>query len=313
MRVHLLGEFRVDVGGHAVDASRWRLNKARTVVKLLAEGSLAEAEAAVALVLREDPLHEPALRALMRVLAAAGRRSAALQRYERARDDLRSAYGTDPDPESRQLYRDLLFGSADTAQPGPPAGEGNLPPAVTSFVGRTPRSPRRWTGPGRSRPPWRNCWPGPATRSPRWSRPTWPPWSDRPGPDAGPSWPGPADGRSCYVEPDLPPARATPAVPHQVLDVLVTNALGHGARPGHRHGPVRRRRAGRGRVDEGDGSDPATRPAAFRRGNPHARGTGIGLGLARGLIESIGGRLVIVEPGPRPVSRLLLGTYFDGA
>jgi len=36
MRVHLLGEFRVDVGGHAVDASRWRLSKARTVVKLLA-------------------------------------------------------------------------------------------------------------------------------------------------------------------------------------------------------------------------------------------------------------------------------------
>ena len=93
------------------------------------------------LALLADPLHEPALRSLLRVLAADGRRSAALQRYERARDDLRSAYGTDPDPETRRLYRELLVGSADTAgaaEPGDalPAGAGNLPPAVTSFVGR---------------------------------------------------------------------------------------------------------------------------------------------------------------------------------
>src|SRR4051812_48702475 len=104
------------------------------------EGSLAEAESALELALLADPLHEPALRSLMRVLAAQGRRSAALQRYERARDDLRSAYGSDPDPETRQLYRELLVGSADTgpADRGddPPAPAGNLPPGVTSFVGR---------------------------------------------------------------------------------------------------------------------------------------------------------------------------------
>jgi signal transduction histidine kinase len=115
------------------------------------------------------------------------------------------------------------------------------------------------------------------------------------------------------VEPDLPAARATPAVLHQVLDVLVTNALGHGAGPV----TVTVRSAGDGLAvdvsDEGAGFDPATLPAALRRGNPHARGTGIGLGLARELTESIGGRLVIVEPGPHPVVRLLLGAYFDGA
>jgi predicted ATPase/DNA-binding SARP family transcriptional activator len=105
-----------------------------------ADGSLAEAEAALELALQADPLHEPALRSLLRVLAAAGRRSAALQRYERARDDLRSAYGSDPDPETRQLYRELLVGSADTGPPeradALPPGRGNLPPPVTSFVGR---------------------------------------------------------------------------------------------------------------------------------------------------------------------------------
>ena len=105
-----------------------------------ADGSLAEAKAVLELALQADPLHEPALRSLLRVLATEGRRSAALQRYERARDDLRSAYGTDPDPETRQLYRELLVGSADTGttEPGDtlPAGGHNLPPAVTSFVGR---------------------------------------------------------------------------------------------------------------------------------------------------------------------------------
>jgi predicted ATPase/DNA-binding SARP family transcriptional activator len=108
------------------------------------EGSLAEAEAALELALLGDPLHEPALRSLLRVLAAQGRRSAALQRYERARDDLRAAYGSDPDPETRQLYRELLVGSADTGATEPggepgggvPARGGNLLPAVTSFVGR---------------------------------------------------------------------------------------------------------------------------------------------------------------------------------
>ena len=97
-----------------------------------AEGSLAEAEAALELALQADPLHEPALRSLLRVLAADGRRSAALQRYERARDDLRSAYGTDPDPETRQLYRELLVGSADTgaAEPGDdPPGRRRQPAA----------------------------------------------------------------------------------------------------------------------------------------------------------------------------------------
>lgn len=83
-----------------------------------------------------DPLHEQAVRGLMRVLAAAGRRSEALTRYERLRDDLRAAYGTDPDPETRRLYRELLTGSrGDEPRPaGRPRT--NVGAALTSFVGR---------------------------------------------------------------------------------------------------------------------------------------------------------------------------------
>jgi predicted ATPase/DNA-binding SARP family transcriptional activator len=100
----------------------------------------AEAAAALETALARDPLHEPALRALLRVLAEQGRRSAALQRYEQARDDLRAAYGTDPDPETRRLYRELLVGGghvmATRTAAAAGAGVHNLPATVTSFVGR---------------------------------------------------------------------------------------------------------------------------------------------------------------------------------
>jgi predicted ATPase/DNA-binding SARP family transcriptional activator len=107
---------------------------------LRAAGLTAEAEVTLERALARDPLHEPALRGLLQVLAEDGRRSAALRRYEQARDDLRSAYGTDLDPETRRLYRGLLVGSVDTGAPeqreSPTTSRHNLPPAVTSFVGR---------------------------------------------------------------------------------------------------------------------------------------------------------------------------------
>ena len=96
----------------------------------------AEAVAALQRALAIDPVHEGAVRALMRGLAAAGRRPEALARYERLRDDLRADYGSDPDPETRRLYRDLLTGNRDEAGGRPEAPRHNLAPPLTSFVGR---------------------------------------------------------------------------------------------------------------------------------------------------------------------------------
>jgi signal transduction histidine kinase len=108
------------------------------------------------------------------------------------------------------------------------------------------------------------------------------------------------------VEPELPPAAATTAVLDQVLDVLVTNALDHGAGTV----TVSARTAGDGVAvdvsDEGPGFDPGLLASAFRRRNPLATGTGIGLALARDLAESIGARLTVADPGPCPVVSLLL-------
>jgi predicted ATPase/DNA-binding SARP family transcriptional activator len=96
----------------------------------------AEAFDALQRALAADPLHERAVRSLMRRHAAMGRRTEALARYEQLRDDLGAAYGTDPDPESRRLYRDLLTGSLEAAEPAPERARHNLAPALTSFVGR---------------------------------------------------------------------------------------------------------------------------------------------------------------------------------
>ncbi len=118
-------------------------------------------------------------------------------------------------------------------------------------------------------------------------------------------------GRPLVVEADegLPPARASGSVVHQVLDVLVSNALDHGA------GPVRvaARRAGHGLAvevsDAGPGFTPAALDTAFVRRHPQARGHGIGLALARDLAEADGGRLVIARPGPEPVITLILPAW----
>jgi DNA-binding SARP family transcriptional activator len=59
-------------------------------------------------VLAEDATHEAAARASMRLLADVGRRSAALERYEMLREGLLQTYGTDPDDQSRELYRQIL-------------------------------------------------------------------------------------------------------------------------------------------------------------------------------------------------------------
>ncbi|HEY8113488.1 MAG TPA: BTAD domain-containing putative transcriptional regulator [Actinomycetes bacterium] len=100
-----------------------------------ATGHEAEALDALQRALAADPLHERAVRSTMRRHAAMGRRSEALARYEQLRRDLRGAYGTDPDPETRRLYRDLLTGSLEVEEPRD-VRRHNLAQALTSFVGR---------------------------------------------------------------------------------------------------------------------------------------------------------------------------------
>ena len=92
------------------------------------------------------------------------------------------------------------------------------------------------------------------------------------------------------------PARVTPTAFEQALDVLLENALVHGegttrvsVHAGERHAAVRVR-------DEGS----------------HQEGVGLGLGLARGLIEADGGRVRLVTPSPTTFE-ILLPRDVDGS
>ena len=98
--------------------------------------------------------------------------------------------------------------------------------------------------------------------------------------------------------PDKLVARAEPGRLQQAVGVLVDNALEHG------RGVVRVgvRRSGRHAVvevtDEGPGVPPELVGKIFERGVSGGDGTGIGLALARALVESDGGRLELSRPVP---------------
>lgn len=128
-------------------------------------------------------------------------------------------------------------------------------------------------------------------------------------------WRGPlaATGRPLRVAAAdrLPDVRVSAAAVRQILDVLVANALQHGA------GPVTLRAVELpgGMLlevcDEGEGlRDPA---AAFRRRDPGSGGHGIGLALARSLAVAEGGRLHLRAAGPDPCFQLFLPAATPGS
>jgi len=116
----------------------WRARMTMDVTDtLLDAGDAAAVIGLVTPIVAVEPLNEPAHRALMRALAAAGRRSEALVGYERLRAVLRDELGADPEPQTRALFRSLL--TAPPAQPLEiPAQRrsSDLPARLTALVGR---------------------------------------------------------------------------------------------------------------------------------------------------------------------------------
>ncbi|MGI5125269.1 ATP-binding protein [Pseudonocardia sp. CA-107938] len=106
------------------------------------------------------------------------------------------------------------------------------------------------------------------------------------------------------VEDDLPPVEASTAAIRQVLTVLMGNAVEHGR--GTVTVSVRDIEdavaidvADEGSVSEGAGQD------LFDRREPDAEGHGIGLALARRLVEAEGGRLQLRSPDPTTLTIFL--------
>lgn len=121
--------------------ARSALGVRRTGLRLALAESLeqqdraAEAVEVLQSLIADDEFNEPGHRALMRVLAAAGRRRESLAVYEQLRDALRGDTGSAPDPQTREFYRTLLAGSVEEPAERP-VHRHNLPAQLTSFIGR---------------------------------------------------------------------------------------------------------------------------------------------------------------------------------
>ena len=213
-----------------------------------------------------------------------------------------------------------------TAAPSasPPSWSVSAPSRPTSRTSCARPSPRSACG-------WRSSPTRPTTTcarrpSPRWRRPTG--WSGRsticsPWPVAGArERPSPStSARSCGRAPPrgarttrrrpvlswCAPATASRPVPRparcqQALDVLLENALRHGGGEVSVTVTTLGDHVIIGVGDQGPGVAPGREDAVFGPARTAAEGTGLGLPLARALLEATGGRLHLGRPG-RPSSR----------
>jgi signal transduction histidine kinase len=106
-------------------------------------------------------------------------------------------------------------------------------------------------------------------------------------------------GRGLRVIVDAPlPARVSPGGVAQALDVLLENALHHGAGSTRVHAAIVNGRSVLAVEDDGAGVPGAVEHAIFERNVSTAGSTGLGLSLARALVEADGGRLILARPRP---------------
>lgn len=111
---------------------------------LTAEGDFKKAAAYAQRWLGLDPLHEPAQRQMMRLLAWLGQQTAALRQYQELERLLDQELGLPPDEETTRLYETIRARELSPPDRAPAEGEAisagrprhNLPAQLTPFIGR---------------------------------------------------------------------------------------------------------------------------------------------------------------------------------
>ncbi|ORT56873.1 AfsR family transcriptional regulator [Streptomyces sp. CB03238] len=134
------GPALADLPGRDGDPLAVRAERRRTEARrdrLAADVALGRPEGALAGLAElaaEQPLDEPLAALRIRALRSAGRPAEALAAYEEVRTRLAIRLGTDPGPDLKALYADLLA-AGPAPEPGRPT-PGNLRARLTTFVGR---------------------------------------------------------------------------------------------------------------------------------------------------------------------------------
>src|SRR4030095_9567360 len=77
-----------------------------------------------------DPLQDSVHRTLMRIYAQLGRRRVGVRQYQLCVDALKRELGVEPEPETRQLYQEILRRRAAGAENDPSPLRGRPPDAT---------------------------------------------------------------------------------------------------------------------------------------------------------------------------------------
>lgn len=131
--VELADDARAVAEAARLQARRWAAVEALADADLALgrhDGVVSDLESAV----REEPLREQLVRRLMVALYRCGCQAEALATYQRLRRALRDELGLDPSADVRAVEEAIL--SHDVSLQAPARRRGNLPSALTTFVGR---------------------------------------------------------------------------------------------------------------------------------------------------------------------------------
>ena len=105
------------------EASRYRDQAIDVLTRLMAHlGERGETEGAIETglrILRLEPLHEAALRRLMRLYGESGRRGAAVQLYRTLADELKTELDAQPEAETRSVFAEIARGGEKRINPTP--------------------------------------------------------------------------------------------------------------------------------------------------------------------------------------------------
>ena len=119
------------------EATRYRDQAIDVLTRLMSQFSeCGDTERAVEVgerILRLEPLHEAALRRLMRLYGESGRRGAAVQLYRTFSDALRTELDAQPEAETRAVFAEIARGGEEQAN-GHPAAEAKPPPRSANMA-----------------------------------------------------------------------------------------------------------------------------------------------------------------------------------
>jgi TolB-like protein/DNA-binding SARP family transcriptional activator len=130
------------------EATRYRDHAIDVLTRLMTQWSACgETDGAIEAglrILRLEPLHEPAVRRLMRLYGASGRRGAAVQLYRTLADALKTDLDAQPEAETRAVFEEVSHGGEERTQApvalgAPATADANAPPLAPSLVDSVPR------------------------------------------------------------------------------------------------------------------------------------------------------------------------------